>query len=105
MLPNTFRSKAQHRLGERNAALPVCLAGVLLLLLPFAVPAETLAGQPAPCPRSEAAATIERLEELRKTIKPGGLDWSVWRYTGGVAHHGKELVHGNQAVDGQWEIL
>ena len=85
--------------------MPIRLAGGLLFLLPFAVPAEMLAGQLTPGPKSEAAAAIERLEELRKTIKPGGLNWKVWRYTGGLPIDGEELVHGNQPVDGQWEIL
>ena len=105
MLPSTLRAKAQQRLRGRNAALPIRLAGGLLFLLPFAVPAETLAGQLTPGPKSEAAAAIERLEELRKTIKPGGLDWRILRYTGGLPINGEELVHWNQPVDGQWEIL
>ena len=106
MLPSTVRTKLQHRLPGRNAALPIRLAGGLLLLLPFAVvPAETLAGQLTPGPKSEAAAAIERLEELRKTIRPSGLNWKVWRYTGGLPINGEELAHWNQPVDGQWEIL
>ena len=84
MPPSTVRTKAQQRLPGRNAALPIRLAGGLLLLPPFVVPAEMLAGQLTPGPKSEAAAAIERLEELRKTIKPGGLDWRILRYTGGL---------------------
>lgn len=52
-----------------------------------------VAGELTSGPRSEAAA-IERLEELRKTIKPGGSDWRILRYTGGLPINGKELAGG-----------
>ena len=56
-------------------------------------------------PSSEAAAAIEKLEELRKTIKPGGLDWEVLRYTGGLSID--QLVHKSLLilVYSEWEIL
>ena len=100
MPPSTSRTKAQRRFRGRNAALSICLSWNLFLLLPFAVPTETLAGELTSGPRSEAAAAIERLEELRKTIKPGGPDWRVLRYTGGLPINGKELVGRNQPVYG-----
>lgn len=92
MLPSASPTKARRRFRERSAALPIRLSGSLLLLLPFVVSTETLAGELTSGPGSEAAAAIERLEELRKTIKPDGLDWRVWRYTGGLPINGKELV-------------
>ena len=98
MQPSASRVKVQRRFRERKAPLPICLSGSLLLLLPFAVPTETLAGELTSGPKSEAAAAIERLEELRKTIKPGGSDWRILRYTGGLPINGEELAMWNQLV-------
>ena len=47
----------------------ICLSRSLPLLLSLAVPVEMLAGQHMSGPKSEAAAVIEKLEELRKTIE------------------------------------
>lgn len=101
MQPSASRIKAQGRFQGRKAPLPICLSRSLLLLLPFAGPTETLAGELTSGPRSEAAAAIERLEELlRKTIKPSGPDWRILRYTGGLPINGKELTGRNQLVHG-----
>ena len=80
MLPSTRPTQAQ----KRGAVMSICLSGSLLLLLPFNAPTETWAGQLTSGPNSEAAAAIERLEELRKTIKLKNFDWRTLRNTGGL---------------------
>ena len=67
-------TKARRRSWERNAALPISLSGSLLLLVPFAVPTETLAGELTSGSGSAAVVVIKRLEELRKTVKPDKTD-------------------------------
>ena len=85
-------SGATQHLSGKDSEKECCGAHLSLsqLLLPaVTVPTETIAGQLTSGPNSEAAAAIDKLEELRKTIKLTNLDWKIWRYTSGLTIDGK----------------
>ena len=87
MRPDTCQTTTR----KTGAVAGTFLSASLLLPLLLTVPTGALAGQLSSGPKSEAAAAIQRLKELRDRIKPTGVDWQTWRYTGGLPVDKKQV--------------